>query len=307
MYKKKCFIIFCIVLFQCLSLSFVSAMPEYAEETRQGCNICHLASEGGDLNETGLEFAASGYVWPPEGGFKMVGPIKKGVRFFIGFLHLFTAFFWFGTILYVHIMLRPRYASKGLPRGEVILGLTCMLFVGITGTLLTISKINDISVLYESRWGILLSVKILLYLLMVSSAVFMVTIIGPKLKRGKKEGKAPLDGIFCPQILSGFDGKNARPAYIAFKGNVYDVSELRMWKNGMHMKRHQAGQDLTGELSKAPHGEDKIEELKVVGKYDSSKKPLKTAAQKTFYFVAYMNLTVVFAILVVLSLWKWAI
>ena len=305
--RKKHLILFCVILFQYLSISVVSAMPEYAEQTHQGCNICHLSVGEGDLNERGLEFAASGYVWPPEGGFRMLGPIKKGVRLFVGFLHIFAAFFWFGTILYVHILLRPGYASKGLPKGEAVLGLVCMLTVGITGLLLTISKINGISVLYESRWGVLLSVKILLYLLMVSSAVFVVTVIGPKLKRGKKLSSAPLNGMFDAQALSGFDGKSGRPAHIAFKGNIYDVTGLRLWKNGAHMKRHQAGQDLTDALPKAPHGEDKIEGLKIIGTYDVSKKPLKTGVQKTFYFIAYMNLTIVFTILFILALWKWAI
>ena len=42
------------------------------------------------------------------------------VRLIIGYLHLLTAIAWFGTILYVHILLKPACAAKGLPKGELI-------------------------------------------------------------------------------------------------------------------------------------------------------------------------------------------
>jgi len=46
------------------------------------------------------------------------------------------------------------------------------------------------------------------------------------------------------------------PAYIAFKGQVYDVSASKLWKNGSHFKKHFAGTDLTSELANAPHGDE---------------------------------------------------
>src|SRR5512137_808043 len=111
-----------------------SATPEYAEKTAQGCLECHRNPEGGGaLTTTGLRFAAAGYRWPPSGGYRVLGPIRSGVRLVIGVLHLTAAFLWFGTILYVHLMLRPAYASQGLPRGEVALGLASMAVVGVTG------------------------------------------------------------------------------------------------------------------------------------------------------------------------------
>jgi len=151
----------------CLLFAYASsslATPEHSRETKQGCMICHLKPAGGALNPRGLEYAASGYRWPPHGGYRALGHIKKSVRFFIGFLHITAAFLWFGTILYVHLLLRPGYAIKGLPRGEVVLGLICMAIVGVTGALLTVSKIKGLDVLYESRWGLLLSLKIIFLL-----------------------------------------------------------------------------------------------------------------------------------------------
>jgi predicted heme/steroid binding protein/uncharacterized membrane protein len=284
----------------------VSARPEYVGSTGQTCTSCHISQEGGALNEKGLDFAASGYKWPPtKRGYRILTPIKKSVRLFVGYLHILAAFMWFGTILYVHILLRPGYASKGLPKGEVILGLSSMTIVGVTGILLTISRINHVSVLYETRWGMLLSLKIVLYAVMITSAVTVVTVVGPKLKRTRKNLSPPEDGIFNPVTLAMFDGNAGHPAFVAHKGTVYDVSGSRLWKGGNHMRLHTAGSDLTGAISRAPHGAEKIEAQKIVGTYDATKKAAKTSVQKAFYFIAYMNLTLVFSVLLVIAFWRW--
>jgi predicted heme/steroid binding protein len=284
----------------------LQATPDYAEDTRQGCLVCHLESDGGDINEIGLEFAASGYVWPPEGGYRVLGPLRKTVRFAFGVFHIISGFMWFGTILYVHLILRPGYASRGLPKSEVVLGLVSMSIVGITGVLLTISKIRSLDVFYSSPWGVTLSVKIMLYLVMISSALFVVFFIGPRLKKGMKKSITAIPKIFDSETLSHFDGKEGRPAFIAYMEKVYDMTTLKLWKNGLHMK-HAAGHDMTDSLPKAPHGEEKLEHLPVIGTYDGSRKPPKTPVQKAFYFIAYMNLTIVFLVLIVIAYWRWGL
>jgi predicted heme/steroid binding protein len=296
----------CIASLILLTAASSWAIPEYAEKTKQGCKICHVKEEGGDLSAIGIGYAASGYVWPPEGGFRVISPIKKTVRFFIGALHIVAAFLWFGTILYVHIILRPGYAARGLPRGEVVLGLATMIIVGITGLLLTISKIRSLSVLYEGTWGAMLLIKIFFYCVMVLSAFYVVLFIGPKLKRGIKKADLPKDGIFDPLTLSAFDGKEGREAYIAYRGNVYNVAPSKLWKNGIHMK-HLSGADLTDALPKAPHGEEKLERLKLIGTYNAELTPPKSFEQKAFYFIAYMNLTIVFLVLFVIAYWRWGL
>jgi len=45
-------------------------------------------------------------------------PVSPRVRFAAGFLHLLTAVMWFGTILYVHLLLKPAYASRVCPAGS---------------------------------------------------------------------------------------------------------------------------------------------------------------------------------------------
>ena len=284
----------------------IAALPDYAEASRQGCLICHFDEDGGDLNDSGLEFAASGYVWPPRGGYRILGPLRKPIRFVIGYFHILSAFIWFGTILYVHIMLKPKYADHGLPKGEVWLGLVSMFTVGISGALLTLSKIRSLDILWQSPWGNVLILKISLYLLLLCSALVVVIIIGPQLK---PKVRSPLPSnvkVFDPVTLALFDGQDKRPAYIAYKEQVYDVSSLKLWANGLHMK-HLAGTDLTKELARAPHGDEKLAALQIVGSFDNTRKPPQNIFQRTFHFIAYLNLVLVFIVLLILAYWRWGI
>jgi predicted heme/steroid binding protein len=71
---------------------------------------------------------------------------------------------------------------------------------------------------------------------------------------------------FTLEELKQYDGKNGKPAYIAYKGKVYDVTEDYLWIDGDHQGEHVAGKDLTEEMSLAPHTEDVLERVKLVGK-----------------------------------------
>ncbi len=62
------------------------------------------------------------------------------------------------------------------------------------------------------------------------------------------------------------DGQEGRPAYIAFRGRVYDVSGSELWSGGMHQFRHQAGKDLTTDFAAAPHDESVLQRLPLVGR-----------------------------------------
>ncbi len=61
------------------------------------------------------------------------------------------------------------------------------------------------------------------------------------------------------------NGQNGKPAYIVYKGKVYDVSESAFWLYGDHMSAHQAGKDLTSEMEMAPHREETLQRVKEVG------------------------------------------
>jgi predicted heme/steroid binding protein/uncharacterized membrane protein len=67
------------------------------------------------------------------------------------------------------------------------------------------------------------------------------------------------------EALSQFNGKDGKPAYIVYRGRVIDVSQSKLWKAGIHMKRHQAGNDLTGDVEAAPHGAEVLDRYPQVG------------------------------------------
>jgi len=71
--------------------------------------------------------------------------------------------------------------------------------------------------------------------------------------------------LFTRERLAGFDGKAGRPAYVAYQGRVYDVTESAMWEDGEHEDEHSAGVDLTAEMDEAPHFPDELESFPVVG------------------------------------------
>lgn len=58
--------------------------------------------------------------------------------------------------------------------------------------------------------------------------------------------------------LKEFNGKDGKPAYIGYKGKVYDISKSDFWPGGEHMGRFKAGEDLTDTIDMSPHGEKNI-------------------------------------------------
>jgi predicted heme/steroid binding protein len=73
---------------------------------------------------------------------------------------------------------------------------------------------------------------------------------------------------FTAEELEEYDGKNGKPAYVAYQGKVYDFSQSGRWVMGNHVGRHQAGTEITEELEFAPHGDEVLERknIKHVGK-----------------------------------------
>jgi predicted heme/steroid binding protein len=71
--------------------------------------------------------------------------------------------------------------------------------------------------------------------------------------------------VYTAEELASFDGKDGRPAYVAFEGRVYDVSASDEWQGGEHQEEHSAGADLTDDMDFAPHGAEFLEGFPVVG------------------------------------------
>ncbi len=70
---------------------------------------------------------------------------------------------------------------------------------------------------------------------------------------------------FTLEELAKFNGSDGNPAYVAYQGKVYDVSDSSFWIGGDHLGAHQAGKDLTDEIDIAPHGPENLDRVKLVG------------------------------------------
>jgi predicted heme/steroid binding protein/uncharacterized membrane protein len=289
-------------LLTCLLASSAQATEEYARKTGWECAACHKNTlGGGELTRRGELFMSS---LAAEGKFKPLSLPRRIARLIIGYLHILAGVVWFGAIFYVHILLKPAYASKGLPKGELILGWAGIGIVGVTGTLLTYARMPSVEAFYTTRFGVLLSIKIFFFLIMAGSAALVTFVLGPRMRRRITAAREP-GGDHTPDELKAFDGKEGRRALIACEGAIYDVTGSRLWKGGRHT-RHLAGNDLTQAIKGAPHGPDKLEVFPKTGNLlASSGVRDKDMPKAIFYFFAYMNLAMVFLVLGIVALWRW--
>ena len=73
--------------------------------------------------------------------------------------------------------------------------------------------------------------------------------------------------IYTKQQLALRNGQDKPEIWIAFQGVIYDVTMSKMWRNGKHYEPW-AGQDLTEELSDAPHSKQVFEKFTAIGQLE---------------------------------------
>ena len=239
-------------------------------------------------------------------GFKPLASLRRIARGIVLYLHLLTAIFWFGTILYVHVVLKPVYAAGGLPKVEVRIGLTGIVVMATTGIILTLMRISSWGMLLHTRFGVLLLIKICLFCIMAALALIAVFVVGPRLRKRAHPMSGGGKQAMTADELTQFYGGEGRAAYIAYEGDIYDVSDSKFWEEGVHFGKHRAGLDPSDYLEQAPHGREKLLSLTCVGKLiDSTERASAPMPRRVFYILAYLNLILVFLITFIVSLWRW--
>ena len=291
-----------------LALAILTLSPQQARSTEEyaacvglPCAHCHQSpSGGGELTVRGASFEQAVAV---DGGASPPITLRRYGRAAVLFIHIVSAFFWFGTILYVHLILKPAYAARGLPRGELRLGWAGIASMAVTGTILTLLRVNSWHMLFHTRFGVLLSIKIALFLVMTTTALLVTMVIGPRLGKPRVRKTHPGRGEFTHEDLALFDGREGRRALVGCGGNVFDLSSSRMWAGGAHVRRHAAGNDLTAAISQAPHDEKKLAAFPLAGTIVPSIAGHTPPCERGFFFMAYLNLGIVVAVLLVITLW----
>ena len=266
-----------------------NAREEYAPRTRRACIYCHYqAKGGGDLRPTGYIYRAAGYTTDTEGNEPPM--YYQPLRLFAGVIHIVTAIIWFGVIFYVHLIIKPDNLRQGLPKSEVKLGWTCIALLAATGAVLSWYRFRAANEIWTTTFGVIWAVKISFFLLMVSVAAFATTRLNKKLKQAAARA-------------ADMDAKSK--SMIIYEGIEYDVSESKLWKGGMHMRRHYAGSDLTNALGEAPHGPEVLGRVKSLGPAHIPDSPISNRPAKMFKFLAYGNLFLMAVIILCIALWNW--
>src|SRR5512138_2639278 len=192
------------------------ALEEYAARTGQPCLTCHQSASGGALTAAGEGYQADPEAWVAPPPAPPLPPVLRYLRLLALFLHIAFAVVWMGTILYVHIVLKPAYALGGLPRNEVGLAKASIPALLATGAFLTWVLHSSDPMLFHSRFGAILLAKVAIFLVMVGTAVFATRVLSPRLRalsRGKPALEARAAGqSLTPAQLRGCDGKEGRPA-----------------------------------------------------------------------------------------------
>ncbi|MFV2081669.1 MAG: cytochrome b5 domain-containing protein [bacterium] len=300
-----------IIFFLVIIMATIAAATEdYALETGQKCAVCHVSeSGGGGLTTDGEAYSKDPENWKAPTVSRLVTPLYlKIVHTFILYAHILFGIVWVGTILYVHLVLKPKYALGGLPRSELRLAWLSMPIIAVTGILLTVWRLRLSSRLFYTVFGKLLLIKIAIFTLMFFSATFVTFFIGPRLRklvesRSFAEHNAD-DPNYTLEELKAYDGEHQEKVLIAANGSVYDVTESRMWRGGVHAQRHKAGDDLTEFIQQAPHDSSVLERVRRVGVLSSGPEVVPLVV-RVFTVNAYFNLAGCFLIILVLVLWRW--
>lgn len=67
------------------------------------------------------------------------------------------------------------------------------------------------------------------------------------------------------ELRTYYNGNGENPAYVAYKGKVYDVTNHEGWEGGQHFSGAKAGEDITNMFGSAPHSESVVDDLPEVG------------------------------------------
>ena len=294
-------------------ISPAQATDNYALKTGKGCIFCHQESTGGPLKTVGFAYIRNGYQYPISERIlkkaeSLQKPFHKTLRFIIGYLHLLAAVIFFGAIFYIHIFVKPFRLTGGIPKYERILGVSCMITLALTGTYLTWVRINKWEQFFNNTFGLMLFVKIILFLLMVAIGITAITVIHRRMQKEAEAPKVPPEtGEITFANLGYFDGSAGKPAYVVYENKIYDVSDSQKWKDGRHFGKHTAGSDLTDALKGAPHEAEVFEKVKYLGEISEKQETAQktTSSRKIFIIMAYANLVVIFLILACISIWRW--
>jgi len=291
------------------------ATVDYARQAGQPCAVCHVRPEGGgELSATGAAYARGGYQWPIPEGVEPYTPsnLVKTIRLIVGYIHVMVAVIWFGAIFYIHLVVSPSQLRTGIPVREGTIGWVSIALMATTGTVLTVLRYLETGAVFSGTFGTVFIIKLAQFGAMVLMALIATVVLTRRLRQELRPRGAPAapGELMTTEALSSFDGQEGRKAVVAYEGKVYDVTSSRMWRNGVHVRRHNAGRDLSEAMEDAPHGAEVLQQVPLIGTLQAAPptaRPRSRPAWRIFVAFTYTNLALTFGILFCVAWWKWGI
>ncbi len=292
--------------------SQAGATVEYARLTGQPCGTCHARPEGGgELTAVGIAYVRGGYQWPVPEDVVAYTPsnLAKTLKLIVGYVHVVVTVIWFGTIFYIHIIVKPQQLTTGIPRREGAIGWISIAVMLVTGVALTVFRYLEVGSVFTGTFGTVFIIKLVQFGLMVALALVATVVLTRRMQRASRPDETPAhpDEV-TRETLPSFDGQDGRRALVAVDGTLYDVTDSRMWRGGVHVRQHQAGRDLTEALEDAPHGVEVLSRMAVVGQLEAApaeEEQRPPLARRVFVAFTYVNLVLMFGILLCVAWWKW--
>jgi hydroxylamine dehydrogenase len=311
-----CGLFLVVIVWAALPTPRTVATADYARQTGQPCPVCHERPEGGGpLSATGAAFVRGGDQWPiPEGvgsaQAQVPARIPRVIRLIVGYVHLATAVAWFGTIFYVHFIVGAKQLTSGLPKTERTVGWISIVIMTITGTVLTLYRYQETGTVFTGSFGTVFVIKLFQFGLMVLLAFISTTVLDRRMRSLGRPEAPPgysTEGI-TSESLPLLDGREGHKGVVAVDGKLYDVSDSQLWSGGVHLRRHQAGQDLTAAMKGAPHGAKVLDRVPLIGTLQTA--PAEGPAQRwpahrIFVSFAHINVLLAVGILLCVAWWKW--
>jgi predicted heme/steroid binding protein len=237
--------------------------------------------------------------------------LARALRLIVGYIHLTVTVLWFGTIFYIHIVVRPQQLTTGIPLVQGIIGWASIGVMAVTGIALTLLRFFETGSVFSGTFGLVFGIKLALFGAMVLLAA-IATVMLTRRMRAASPSRAVLGSAtheINTDTLASFSGMDGNRAIVAVEGVLYDVTDSRLWRLGSHVKQHQAGQDLTAALRGAPHGPEVLSRMPMIGELQAAptatRAPPQARARRTFVAFTYANLVLIFGILLCVAWWKW--
>ncbi len=172
-------------------------------------------------------------------------------------------YFGFATMVFLLVHFTIQFSEYGINVTGLIAAVIMVFEVGL-GIYANVKKKPRKGVWFflHHMFAVLLILGIALHL--IAPYAFKIVKEKDNISKDTTTGTSDLQ-MYTLDELSNYDGQNGNRAYVAYKGLVYDVTDIEEWSDGEHHGQN-AGTDLTDALSNSPHEDSIFQSVKIVGK-----------------------------------------